>query len=64
MHEDIFQEKLGGLLHMVSPIVYFPRAATIGLLALDKWRKNDFLDPAGAEPIYIRPSEAELLFGK
>ena len=64
VYEDIFQEKLGGLLHMVSPIVYFPRAATIGLLALAKWQKDEFLDPATAGPIYIRPSEAELLFGK
>jgi tRNA A37 threonylcarbamoyladenosine modification protein TsaB len=44
--------------------VYFPRAATIGLLAWEKWQKNEFLDPAAAEPIYIRPSEAELNLGK
>jgi tRNA A37 threonylcarbamoyladenosine modification protein TsaB len=43
---------------------YFPRASTIGLLAVDKWQSKEFLDPAAAEPIYIRPSEAELLHGK
>lgn len=64
VYGDIFRDKLGDLLVMVPAGTYFPRAATIGLLALDKWQKNDFLDPASAEPVYIRPSEAELLFGK
>jgi tRNA threonylcarbamoyladenosine biosynthesis protein TsaB len=64
VYGDIFREKLGGLLKMPPQSAFFPRAATIGLLALDKWQKNEFLDPAGAEPIYIRPSEAELHLGK
>ncbi len=64
VYEDLFREKLAGLLKMAPANIYFPRAATIGLLALDKWRQNEFLDPAAAGPIYIRPSEAELLFGK
>jgi tRNA threonylcarbamoyladenosine biosynthesis protein TsaB len=61
---DLFREKLAGLLRVASPGTYFPRASTIGLLAFDKWQKEEFLDPATAEPIYIRASEAELLFGK
>jgi len=64
VYGDLFREKLVDLLKMVPSNVYFPRATTIGLLALDKWQKNEFLDPAGAEPIYIRASEAELLLGK
>jgi len=64
VYGDLFREKLVDLLKMPPSNAYFPRAATIGLLALDKWQKKEFLDPAGAEPIYIRLSEAELLFKK
>ena len=60
----LFQEKLAHFLKVVPAQVYFPRAATIGLLALEKWQQEEFLDPAVAEPIYIRPSEAELNLGK
>jgi len=49
---------------MIPPGIYFPRAATIGLLALVKWQKDGFLDPVTAEPIYIRASESELLYKK
>jgi tRNA threonylcarbamoyladenosine biosynthesis protein TsaB len=61
---DVFVAHLGDLVTMAPMGSYFPRAVTIGLLAIDKWQNNEFLDPAGAEPIYIRPSEAELLYGK
>jgi tRNA threonylcarbamoyladenosine biosynthesis protein TsaB len=61
---DVFVEHLGNLVTMAPMGSYFPRASTIGLLAVDKWRSKEFLDPAAAEPIYIRPSEAELLYGK
>jgi len=61
---ELFREKLAGLLLIPPANAYFPRAATIGVLALDKWQKHEFLDPAGAEPIYIRRSEAELHLGK
>jgi len=64
LYNDLFQEKLGSLLKTAPANLYFPRAATIGSLALDKWHQDEFLDPPGAEPIYIRPSEAELNLGK
>jgi tRNA threonylcarbamoyladenosine biosynthesis protein TsaB len=64
IYGDLFREKLGDRLKIVPASIYFPRAATIGLLALEMWRQKEFLDPAGAEPIYIRPSEAELNLGK
>lgn len=60
VYGDLFREKLGDFLKTIPSNVYFPRAATIGLLALEKFRENEFLDPEGAEPLYIRPSEAEL----
>jgi len=64
VYAELFREKLADLLHIPPANAYFPRAATIGVLALDKWQKHEFLDPAGAEPIYIRRSEAELHLGK
>ena len=64
VYGDLFREKLAAGLMVPPAGAYFPRAASIGMLALDKWQKKEFLEPATAEPIYIRPSEAELLFGK
>lgn len=61
---DLFREKLAAGLMVPPAGSYFPRAASIGMLARDKWQKKEFLEPATAEPIYVRPSEAELLFGK
>ncbi len=61
---DLFADQLGDLVTMAPVAAYYPRAATVGLLAIDRWRNDEFLDPAAAEPIYIRPSEAELLYGK
>ena len=63
-YDHLFREKLAGFLRVPPPGTYFPRAATIGLLACAKWKKDEFLDPATAEPIYIRASEAELLYKK
>lgn len=60
VYGDLFREKLGALLSEAGANLYFPRAAAIGMLALEKWQRSDFLDPAALEPIYIRPSEAEL----
>ena len=64
VYGPLFQERLAGLLRQAPPGIYFPRAASIGLLASGKWQEGDFVDPAKVEPIYIRPSEAELLLGK
>ena len=63
VYKDVFRDRLGELLLMPPPGIYFPRAASIGMLAVEKWQQNNFLDPASAEPIYIRPSEAELHSG-
>jgi tRNA threonylcarbamoyladenosine biosynthesis protein TsaB len=64
VYRDLFNEKLGNYLRTAPAGLFFPRAATIGLLALEKWQQGEFLDPAGAEPIYIRLSEAELNLGR
>lgn len=64
VYGDFFKERLGELARVVRGETYFARATTIGMLALDKWRHQDFLSLADAEPIYIRASDAELQFGK
>lgn len=61
---EFFAEKLADRIMIPPAGICFPRAAAIGMLAREKWCRDEFLDPAAAEPIYIRPSEAELLFGK
>jgi tRNA threonylcarbamoyladenosine biosynthesis protein TsaB len=62
-YEELFQNRLGEKATIASGSLYFPRAAAIGSLALSKWAQKDFLDPAGAVPLYIRPSEAEMKGG-
>ncbi|MCF6289763.1 MAG: tRNA (adenosine(37)-N6)-threonylcarbamoyltransferase complex dimerization subunit type 1 TsaB [Desulfobacterales bacterium] len=63
VHGDLFKELLAGRAIFVRPGQVFPRAATIGMLAIAKYRADDFLDPVLAAPVYVRAPEAELLFG-
>ncbi|MBU0484058.1 MAG: tRNA (adenosine(37)-N6)-threonylcarbamoyltransferase complex dimerization subunit type 1 TsaB [Proteobacteria bacterium] len=62
-YRDIFTEVLGEKAIFAPLSLYFPRAAAIGMLAVKIWQKQDFTDPALVEPIYVRDSEAKLLFG-
>lgn len=64
VYGELFREKLGDRLKGVPAALNFPRAAAVGLLATRKFRAGEFLDPVSAEPVYIRPSEAEIKFGK
>jgi len=62
IYEDFLREKLGEKAIFASSQLHFPRAATIGFLAISLWEKKEFLDPASAVPIYVRASDAELNF--
>ena len=64
IYGDFFRENLAGRVTILPAGIYYPRAAAIGMLAVDKWHEQDFLDPAEVVPIYVRQSEAEILFGK
>ena len=64
IYGDLFKEKLGRLALFPPSQLFFARAAAIGKLALAMWDNNEFIEPAGATPIYIRKSDAELHFGK
>jgi tRNA threonylcarbamoyladenosine biosynthesis protein TsaB len=59
-YEELFRKQLGETAIIASGVIYFPRAAAIGQLAFSKWQKQEFLEPASAVPLYIRPSEAEM----
>jgi tRNA threonylcarbamoyladenosine biosynthesis protein TsaB len=63
VYKTIIADNLGSLAQFAPPEIYFPRAASVGMLALDKFLQSDFLDPAKAAPMYVRASDAELNFG-
>lgn len=64
IYGDFFRENLAGLATILPAGIYYPRAAAIGMLALDKWHARDFMAADTAVPLYVRSSEAEILFGK
>jgi tRNA threonylcarbamoyladenosine biosynthesis protein TsaB len=63
VYNTLLSERLGALALFCDPRLYFPRASSVGMLALNKYAQTDFLDPATATPIYVRASDAELQFG-
>lgn len=64
VYEEVFTGSLGPRAVLDPAGAIFPRASVIGRLGQARWQAGDFLEPAAATPIYIRPSEAELLFAE
>lgn len=60
VYGDLLKEGLGSKALFAPEHIIFPRAATIGKLALERFEKKEFLDPALAVPLYIRASDAEI----
>ena len=60
VHGGLLREKLGELAVFAPEQLYFTKASSIGFLALSYWREQQFLDPAGCIPLYVRASDAEL----
>ncbi len=60
VYGDFLKEALGSKALFAPEHIVFPRAATIGKLALNHYHQQHFLDPADAVPFYIRASEAEI----
>ena len=58
---EVFR-KLGRLALVPPAVLYYPRAAAIGLLGVVKWQQGEVLEPAAAVPIYVRASDAEINF--
>lgn len=61
---DYLCQELGALAMVPSPAIFFPRAAAVGMLAVKMWHEKSFIDPATAEPVYVRASEAEVNLAK
>lgn len=64
LHGELLRAQGGAPVGIAPAELYFCRAAAIGSLALQKWERKEFLEPATASPIYVRASDAELQFGK
>jgi tRNA threonylcarbamoyladenosine biosynthesis protein TsaB len=60
VYRDFVSERLGELALFVPDAQRLPRAATVAEMGLLKLKAGEHLDIASAEPIYIRPSDAEL----
>lgn len=61
VYHDFLRETLGNAAIFTPPQAFFPKASTIGLLATKMFADNNFIDPADSVPIYVRPSEAEIM---
>ncbi|MEN8140428.1 MAG: tRNA (adenosine(37)-N6)-threonylcarbamoyltransferase complex dimerization subunit type 1 TsaB [Thermodesulfobacteriota bacterium] len=59
-YQEEISAELGPLAHFAPGQGFFPRAASLGQLAVSRYLAEDFSDPATAVPIYIRASEAEI----
>ncbi len=55
----LIEEVLGGRCLIAPSPLRLIRASAVGLLALEKFRRGDFLDAVSLTPRYIRASEAE-----
>ena len=64
VYRDFFKEVLGESAIFTPARSFFPRASTIGYLAAKMFANQDFLEQADAVPIYVRPSEAEIMIKK
>lgn len=60
---SFWAEKLGERFETAPAHLRHPRAASVGLLARERALQNLFDDPLRLEPLYLRPSEAELKRG-
>jgi tRNA threonylcarbamoyladenosine biosynthesis protein TsaB len=60
VYKDTIIEQLADHAVFAPAQLIFPRAAATGTLALNKFKAEQFLDPASAAPLYIRPSDAEV----
>ncbi|MGW8194027.1 MAG: tRNA (adenosine(37)-N6)-threonylcarbamoyltransferase complex dimerization subunit type 1 TsaB [Desulforhopalus sp.] len=59
-YRDLFTRLLGKQVHFAPSHLHTPSAATLGMIAAEKFIADDSLDIAEAVPIYIRSSDAEL----
>ncbi|MEN8143081.1 MAG: tRNA (adenosine(37)-N6)-threonylcarbamoyltransferase complex dimerization subunit type 1 TsaB [Thermodesulfobacteriota bacterium] len=64
LYRDVFEEIAADNAIFTPQQICFPRSAPIGFIAARMFAEKNFIDPAEAVPIYVRPSEAELTLKK
>jgi tRNA threonylcarbamoyladenosine biosynthesis protein TsaB len=64
LHGEFLRQQCPELVSIAPAELSFCRAAAIGSLALKKWERGEFLDPATSSPIYVRASDAEIQLKK
>ncbi|QGT98751.1 tRNA threonylcarbamoyladenosine biosynthesis protein TsaB [Candidatus Syntrophocurvum alkaliphilum] len=63
-YKEVFQQKLDKKV-MCAPLhMMYPRASSMGAIAIDKYNKQEFDDPFAIRPLYLRLSEAENRLGR
>ncbi len=60
IYGDIIKEGLGERALIAPPVLWYPRASQVGLLALKRFRASEVDDPFLLKPVYLRPPDAEL----
>jgi len=60
VYRTLIVRRLGARAHFAPTVLDPPRASLAGLLALREWTAGRSLPPESVNPVYIRPSEAEL----
>jgi len=64
IYGEFISERLGDLALFAPDAQRLPRAANVAEIGLLKLKAGEYLDIASAEPIYIRPSDAEISLAK
>jgi tRNA threonylcarbamoyladenosine biosynthesis protein TsaB len=64
VYRELISEKLGNMALFAPDAQRLPRAAAVAEIGLLKLKAGEHLDIASAEPIYIRPSDAEISLAK
>lgn len=60
VYKDFINEKLGDMALFAPDAQRLPRAATVAEMGIAKLKACEYLDVITSEPIYIRPSDAEM----
>jgi hypothetical protein len=60
VYGDLISDKLEDLAIFAPDAQRLPRAAIVAEMGLQKLKTGQYLDTAASEPIYIRPSDAEI----
>ncbi|MDT8441237.1 MAG: tRNA (adenosine(37)-N6)-threonylcarbamoyltransferase complex dimerization subunit type 1 TsaB [Desulfuromonadales bacterium] len=63
VYRSLLVRQLGARAHFAPDFLNLPRAAAAASLVFDAWQEGRVFAPADINPVYLRPSEAELNAG-